>query len=284
MSRRPAAVVMLLAAGTASLAACNLVRPSEPAELDPDVIAVQAVIFAGSSSPHAIVGFPHRAGGPPPSIGLELWAQGSGPRIGAFDMGEACDPSGRGFGVYTCVSATLPAPLQSGMTYRLVAVGPGGVIEGTATVPEPPVIVSPARDTVIEWDGQFLPIATIDLTVEAPAAVHMFAVAVSDLIVTPEDGPPRLDCAFFEQPARMRIPVQDVVRLEFHSLHCSGFFQPWNEITFLVRLVGFDAAYASFAAANEHEILHGTRSFGITGAAGVFAGAAGSEPLRITIR
>lgn len=134
-----AGAVALLALGTAP--GCEIARPPS---LDPDVVAITAVLEAGEREARLLAWHPHPGAVSDPDITVEI--EGPGWKTSFSQTADPCryDDSAT-YGV--CLEAALPEAVRPGARYGLSGEGPLGTFTGTMEMPTPPVLIEP-RDTL----------------------------------------------------------------------------------------------------------------------------------------
>lgn len=177
-----------------------------------------------------------------------------------------------------CYAATLPGGVQSGREYRLLARLPDGImVEGVAAVPAAPGILAPQADArVPASEGEY----TVRLVYTTPPGTGRVEVAVLSL-----DNA----CTIrFEDPTvraggglQIGAAESNSVVVRINRVSCSERGRPVARDAVPARLVltAYDTAYARYAAEtlDRGSVLGSRASVGLTGALGLFAGAASSE-------
>ena len=284
----------LAAAVCTALAGCDLQRAPTPLEFTQEQVTVHSMLVAGADS--AAVLLTRVLPGPqanPRSRPLE----GAAVRIVAgrdtlhlLPQGHGADACNGG-GHYGriehhlgpgCYMAAVPGGVGAGESYELIVDLPGGGrIHGTATVPDVPVLMSPDAGT--EFETRDVPSSDIPpavLTRWAPVGPEMRLELRLDL-----DHP---DCTVdldFEEggvqfglwPWPYEVTGRDSVSLRIVLLSC---YEPVDITRLDGRLVltAFDSAYSRYVQkAMNRSTRVDAASVGITGALGVFAGAASAD-------
>lgn len=289
-----------VAAGGVAMAvafsSCDLVRPNDPLALDPDVVGVEIVLFAGSQTVNALVGFPNRTfinNDARPVLAL-MNASTNAPLL-AIGGAEVCvdlDPflsfvSPRTAEGMECFSANLPFMIESGGRYRIEGMGPSGSFDGEVVVPTGPVLLTAAEDLVLDRVHSSTTLASFKLRWDTPRDVALVMYAVQDLRVALEDGSVREDCTVLGNPfVGTALPEAGEAQVELQRIICPPGEEPaWTSLRFVVQLVGFDAAFAQFIElADLDTVREPLPSLGLTGAVGFFGAAGVSEAVEVLVR
>lgn len=307
-----AALALLAALGGGS---CSLTRDDEPLGLPSGGAAVHSVLVAGSDtvSVYIVRAAAHHVGGFDGSVGFAAGAdpiEGADVRIisGAdtLDLPEApagfrgcytvsaagyspeTDPEPAGSG---CYAAVLPGGVRVGVRYELLITLPGGdVVQGAAVVPEAPVLLAPEA-----W-SQFRENPSVDLPEHAAIEIPVRWTPPTPTAVAVNVGATRVfsggapvaggSCRVVQSWPYSPLVTGDSVRLDIDHLACrepgdstDWLALRWDSVHARVQTTVYDTAYARYATI----LLSGTSAradeaaAGLTGALGVFAGAAAAD-------
>lgn len=265
---------------------CDLVHPMDPVALDPDVVLVESVLFAGSAEVYAATGFPHLEAGAPPSLSLSLEGPNFSTPLQPASAPGRCGPlPGLAWGTYQCLYARLDTPVAPGGRYRLRGAGPAGEIAGESIVTRAPTLIAPATDTVVRRtlaDGR---LALIGLTFVSPPEVDQVVLSIHHLTVLLANGEQRDDCTLITDPSSgAPLQAEGTVELAFRFLSCPGGSANWREFRVSAQVVGYDRAYGRFVRSAGKGILRQPiPDFGLKGAVGVFGSAAESRAVQVTV-
>lgn len=136
----------------AASSACEIVRPVDPLEAHPDVVAIAVLLVAGESEARLLAIHPHRQRYEgKPQIGATLEGPGWTTGFTRELKLPACGQVGGSWHVPArCLGADLPAAIEAGGTYGLRGKAPLGSFEGETTVPAVPLLVEP-EDPASNW-------------------------------------------------------------------------------------------------------------------------------------
>lgn len=147
-----------------------------------------------------------------------------------------------------CYRGVVAGGVTTGATYHLVADVPGfGRINGTATIPGAPTILSPVAGTRLRLGQQYGDRPTMHLGIEAPPGV-----ARIEALLVPND--PARECEAYLTSAlggwRLAMDpedARDVTVGYFAYCRSQSGGQPTGELPVILRASTFDAGYARFA-------------------------------------
>ena len=276
-------VLLLALAALLPLAACEFVRDPVLLQFE-EQLAVHAVLLTGDTiaevlvtrtnagdSEHVVRGVPDaqvRLVSGTTSLTLSV-----NPGNSCFSHEFLGDPGlleiNRG-----CYSARVPGGLRAGTTWQLhVDAGSLGNVTGSATLPEAPAFSLPAAGTRIVSEGGFLggsPVFTMRWS-----GVPRLRLAELDVAV------PSRACSAYLAPQGTTgfgeevIPVANADSLRAR-LGDSGCTIPTQGMPAQLRVVAYDSIYTLYRDENRgpRGTLERTSSMGLSGAVGVFAGAA----------
>ncbi|MDE2973303.1 MAG: hypothetical protein OXU64_01095 [Gemmatimonadota bacterium] len=145
--RTRAGFVPAVALTVAASSACEIVRPVDPLEAHPDVVAIAILLVAGESEARLLAIHPHRQRyDQKPQIGATLEGPGWTAGFTRELRLPACGQVGGSWHVPgRCLAADLPAAIEAGGTYGLRGEAALGSFEGETTVPAVPLLVEPAE-------------------------------------------------------------------------------------------------------------------------------------------
>jgi len=275
-------VVALVFAG---LLACS----REPLSLDavPRRVSVHAMLLAGEDTVRVLVTRVGRGEAPlywntsEPVTGAEVqlsWGdeaivlRSASEQLGGCTSQHHVQPIGAG-----CYTGVVPNAVRSGVNYSLhIRLEDGGLITGTASVPSPPdvhpqaetptlvplssVDEDPGEPVHLQWDAPPDEVGSIGIAL----ALHLQDCSAF-LYVDEGDGP--------ELSVQMFVSGQTEATVGVWTATCASIED--DRVPGEIRLTSYDRAYTGFlrSAANSNEQSAPT-GFGVSGAVGVFAGAA----------
>lgn len=145
MRARAAVSGLLATTALAASTACEIVRPVDPFEAHPDVVAIAVLLVAGESEARIAALHPHRQwSATKPRFTAVLEGPGWTAEFHRELRLPACGQTGSGWHVPArCVGASLPEPIRPGGTYRIRGKAPLGSFTGEMTVPLVPSLVEP---------------------------------------------------------------------------------------------------------------------------------------------
>ncbi|CAN5300761.1 hypothetical protein BH24GEM2_BH24GEM2_06480 [soil metagenome] len=290
---------------------CEFLREPTPLEFTDEQVMVHGVLEAGADTVAVLLTRvrPGRQGSSGPEVlplsGVEVRITGGGSsvRLAEAPAGfgaclRARDTTGQGPRVFGlgCYAAVIPGGIRAGERYELLVGAPGGEIRGTVTVPARPVILRPdenARFVIRRESRDERGLGEVAVRWTAPASVagielNLVAAAVF------EQGRqvPGAACRI-ERPVGLIYPVErgdSASVVIYNPIFCH---QPTSATTeraveqdsihTRLLVVAYDTAYTRYATLPSGSSVQRDRfAAGITGALGVFAGAATSEQ-RITL-
>lgn len=302
---------VILAAGLLA-AGCEFLRSPTPLELTDEQIMVHAVLQTGTDTvsvlltrvrpqPNATPGSPFvdvlplsgadvRITGGGSTVRLAEAPAGFAPCVQLSQFAESGKPRSFGPGCYVAV---LPGGVGSGVQYALSAGLPGGgEITGVAEVPAAPVILRPtenARFTVRRQHGGGSGVGEVPVRWTAPANAGGIELRLAATAVFANGSQvPGARCGI-EQPVG---PVYDVERGDsttmviYNPIHCflrtesgSTSLLDQDSIHVRLRVTAYDTVYTRYASALESggSVQRSRFAAGVTGALGVFAGAATAD-------
>ena len=134
-----------VAAVLAASAACEIVRPVDPFEAHPDVVAIAVLLVEGESEARVAVLHPHRQwSDAKPRFSATLEGPGWTAEFHRELRLPACGRTGASWHVPArCVGAPLPEPIEPGATYGIRGEAPLGSFSGEMTVPIVPQLLEP---------------------------------------------------------------------------------------------------------------------------------------------
>jgi hypothetical protein len=295
-----------LAAWVMSLCACDLIRAPTPIELTGTRPSVHALVIAGSTTVQVQVYSvdpardPQGSGGSivAPISGARVFIASSTERIQLQEFAtvdSVCNnrQSAERLPAAGCYGGSLSRPIAPGETYSLhVELPGGGMVDGRARTPSVPQIIEPHANAHVRSQvqaGLELPyvetpmVWTIEPHVGAGNVQLMDAVPFRNGSAVKSDG----RCTGVE--ILIHHEEYGVETLRVIGLGCfenvKGTTQPiaWDSLHATLRLTAFDSAFSHYlAVANTSKVAEAEASIGITGALGVFGGAAFTDvPLTI---
>ena len=260
-------------------AACEIVRPVDPLEAHPDVVALALLLVAGESEARLLAVHPHRdvADGKP-----EITAYLDGPGwTASFSESvrlPTCGELGGSWRVPSkCFRATLPEPIESGGEYGLWGTAPLGSFTGRTEVPELPLLVNPANT----------------LRLSMPDTAGLIHIPMR-YVVGPETGTLLADLydavEILEDNTEEEIPISHIgafpTALEITGVDTISIYQDGVPMRFLLRVLGIGWNYTNFAKYPGIDPLpRPWPSFGIEGEGvyGYLDGIASSEIRRVIV-
>jgi hypothetical protein len=189
-----------------------------------------------------------------------------------------------------CYAVRVPHGIRSGERFELsIELPGGGSVRGTATIPAPPELLVPVEQARLVLDAGAPPSG-------APSGV-VRELGTVEVRWTPLAAGTRLEVGITAQPAASGAPPGMVcavsaprtaspgsvgsTRLPIFAVEClrDGAPERWSSLEARVLVTAFDTAYARYAAQviGQESILRSHAAAGLTGAYGVFAGAAAAE-------
>jgi hypothetical protein len=291
---------LILFAALAAIAGC--IRDPDPIALDEFAVSVDAVLEAGVDSAVVFIGRPAPGG----FSGRDSYRAVSGAEVAlvlgsdttwlAEDPSAPCvqgasdgDDAGRG-----CYRAHLAGSIQPGATYGLeITLPDGSRVTGSTVVPHPGEVLSPApghrvvarcasEDVCWPAPPDYAPVALLDLEWRNGEGVEAVLLHMEAVDVFYRGGTyPGSDCTLgFNVPGgflgvlRSEKTLWSVPAVQCHGEATAN--SRFDSIRARVRVVGVDAAYASYAEAlwEGSTIRDASASAGLTGAFGVFGSAA----------
>lgn len=287
LNRLAPAALLVLVAG------CDPTRPEVPLERLRSRTSVHAVLEAGTDTARVLVARydPLRRETVRVAGARVVLTRGSE----AYPLVEA--PAGFG----DCVrfsTDTLPQPIQPGCYaatiaggiragerwYLEVALPDGTAARGATTIPNVPVVASPAPNTrvrVAATPNSAAPLQPFLIRWSTPDAGG-YAQAALALDATYRAGAPITSARCQIDQSRGAVPwdvvPRDSLRLYFHDLVCtaSGNSIPWDSARATLRVTAYDTAYLRYqnTTLRDDASPANRASAGISGAVGVFGGAA----------
>lgn len=296
---RPVAAVIV-----ASLAACDFVPPPTAVELEGAAVVVHSVIAAGSDTVRVLLtrvtpdagwsvgGNDFQQGVHPvssadvrlitPEGPVSLTEEADVPVDCFGNLGESSGPG--------CYVAEVPGGIRGGVSYGLQVVLPdGSTISGVATPPAPVDIHEPAPYTRYEvaWMRSDTTRGPAEVTVRIDAAPRVAGISVSLLLAEAfVDGAadPTLMCSIDARPYPREMAVASEVPVEIHAMRCvlreEAELRPVQPDSMHVRLLvaAYDSAFMRYRRLlYEKQVPAGDATEGVSGALGLFAGAATAE-------
>ena len=293
--RRRRILGSLLVVLAAATDACDFLRDPVALQLDDGLVGVFSLLRAGQDTVAVlVVRFPPDPDFDDPQFvgigGAGVTLSGAGATLTLVEQPvessvclapvHASAPQPRTAG---CYRAVLAGGVVPGARYRLgVALPGGGVVEGAAVVPSPPVVLEPATGAEIEVPTQFEQVAGFGVAVEADELAALVEIGV-------RETDPERECSIRFHPSDNAFgsvlldpdEARDTtVQVQFVSCGIAG--QPASADQLPARLVvnAYDTAYARY---REDVLGAGSAvgasfaSAGLSGAVGFFAGVGTSE-------
>ncbi|HEX7048970.1 MAG TPA: hypothetical protein VF188_02060 [Longimicrobiales bacterium] len=306
-----ASTASVRAAGAAGLAAaillaaggCDLLRDSTAVDDLERAIAVHAIVWAGSDTVRVLI--TRIVESPAPGefpvgrvTGAEVYV--TGPE-GSVRLGEAVGPFGpcligglpsdgeeepprTGAGCYT---GRLRAAVVPGTRYTLLTVLPSGdTIRGAAVAPEPPEIIAPAAGARVAFRNDEP--ANFEVRWRSGQGTALLYTSLTDATPFVDDRAPLDGGCITEWASGEPRAGEDHIDVHLFRVECyvqdpgdadSG-PRPiaWDSARVHLRVAAFDTAYARFITEIHGEsVMRGEAGAGLSGAVGVFAGAAAAE-------
>ncbi len=284
--RVPWALALLAAWG------CDYVRPDEVFVPDAEVVAIGAVLEAGTRRAHLLASHPHAPGSAArPVVGATLIGPGVEAAydrtVDAIHCGVISERSWPG--PHVCMEATLPQPVAEGATYTLTGTTSLGSFRGETRVPGAVTVLEPLGDvtTTLEEDP-FRRFARVSLRFAVPADVALVmptvanAVQVVDSAGQSSERRIALLLVVPEHIDRSRSRA-DVEALEFKAE------APWMppEVGFDLHLLGLDEHYGRLESLREDPMVITPWPFlGLEGDAGIvgyFGSVSNSGPVHVRV-
>ena len=141
---------LVLTSPVLALSACQLFRPADLIEADPDVTTITVLLEAGDAQARLLAVHPHRPqDAEAPRIMAVLEGPGWTAAFSAEPELESCTKWPNQFvanwpGPATCLTASLPEAVRASRSYGIRGTAPLGSFTGDMTMPAPPVIEDPA--------------------------------------------------------------------------------------------------------------------------------------------
>ena len=270
-----------LAAGLAlaASAACEIVRPLDPLEAHPDVVALAVLLVAGESEARILAVHPHRGlNDGPPEITAFLEGPGWTAEFSETISLTSCGALGGSWLVPSnCLRATLPEAIQPGGEYGIRGTAPLGSFTGETSVPELPLLIEPAYTLRLDLPDESglinVPIRYAVGSETGTILVDLYDVFESSADSTEEEIPVSNLGAF---PTTVGIGLADTIAI----------YQDAKPLSFFLRLLGIGWNYTNFAKYPGIDPLpRPWPSFGIEGEGvyGYFDSIAPSEALRVFV-
>jgi hypothetical protein len=290
---------------------CEFLREPTPLELTGEQIMVHGVLEAGSDTVAVLLTRvrPGRQGTngaevlPLSGVDVRIAGGGSSVRLAEAPAGfgaclRARDTTGQGPRVFGpgCYAAVVPGGVRAGGRYELLVAAPGGEIRGTVTVPTRPVILRPdenARFVIRRESGGERAAGEIPVRWTAPATAASIELNLVAAAVFEKGGQVSGAACRIERPVGLIYPVErgdSASAVIYNPIYCH---QPTSATTVRaveqdsiharLLVVAYDTAYTRYATLPSGSSVQRDRfAAGVTGALGVFAGAATTER-RITL-
>ncbi|MDE2761652.1 MAG: hypothetical protein OXQ94_10860 [Gemmatimonadota bacterium] len=268
-------VVVALAASSA----CEIVRPVDPLEAHPDVVALALLLVAGESEARLLAVHPHRdVADSTPEITAFLDGPGWTASFSESVRLPTCGELGGSWLVPSkCLRAKLPEAIEPGGEYGLWGTAPLGSFTGETGVPELPLLVDPAN--------------TLRLSMPDTAGLIQIPMRYA---VGPETGTVLADLydvfEISEDGSEEEIPTSHIgaypVALENAQADTIRIYQDGVRMRLSLRLLGIGWNYTNFAKYPGIDPLpRPWPSFGIEGEGvyGYFDGIAHSETRRVFV-
>ena len=270
----------LLAATTlAASTACEIVRPVDPVEAHPDVVAVAALLVAGEEEARLLAVHPHRKlGDEKPLVTASLHGSGWTAEFSRELRLPACGRIGGSWHVPTrCLGATLPEAIQPGVTYGLSGTAPLGEFGGLMTVPAPPELLEPGQLVSLPLPDEA---GLIDIPLQYRIGLDIGTLLADlwDVLETEDDGTeveiPVFDLGPFPHP--LALAEHDTISI----------YQDRRPLRFLLRLLGVGWNYTNFVKyIGTDPLPRPWPSFGVEGEGvyGYFDGLVHSRIARVSV-
>lgn len=286
--RRLLAFAPLLAAG------CGITHEPTPLEFDRTFISLHAVLVSGEeraavlltrATPSDVAYLPHRV---EPVPGATVLLSGAGQTFVLQPSNAAPDACGRSELPHpslspACYVATIPGGIRAGVSYTLEATLPdGGQVHGEATIPAPPAVrtsePNPILVTASFGTGQDEQEAVAVSWDPLPAR------GVTTLSIRLEDR----DCEVWVRTgeasavASLDVTGRSSIGVRAQQVFCIDGPAEGTHAARL-RVVHYDDSYSAYLATTDDASTPVEQlSWGLTGAAGVFAGA-GASDIAVTV-
>ncbi len=268
-----------LAATVASAACDGFIRPPDPLELDPDVVAVAIMLVAGEREARLLATHPHRqANEPPPTLAATL--EGPGWTAAFSDTLELrkCIDASNWPGPARCLRAALPEEIRGGEGYEIEGTAPLGSFGGEAVLPAAPVLIEPGDSLHLPMSAEYGD-HLIPMRYRIGDDIGTLLADVLDAFRMEEDGTEtELEShhlGYFGNP--LEGTEADTVRIHYHL----------RPLRFSLRLLGIGWNYTNFLE-NEgiFPLPKPWPSFGIDGEGvyGYFDGVVPSRATRVWVR
>lgn len=285
-----------------ALPGCDITRAAAPFEYSEDNVSVYGVMEAGSDTVRVILSrFDSRV-----AASAQPFAPLSGARVrvvrgpdtthlaeapaGFSDCYRNPPPSGTQPAIRSgCYAARIPGGVRPRQQYQLSVLLPGGgTISGAALVPGAPALNSPAANARVEVPAAFSP---GEAQRPGLVRVHWAPVENAGRIEASLSGAAVYRNGRVASGVSCRVTAfpgtsADLIRLDSVVLavtapDCTENGRPatWDSISARLLVTAYDTAYARYAAelAGGGTIRHPRASAGVSGAYGVFGGAASTE-------
>lgn len=283
------ALKRLLLLGPLALAGCELTRDPTGLELDARPVGVYSVLRAGADTVSVLVvryreEFQLFEPGFEPVAGAEVRIVAGGDtlrlRPGSAECLVAPAPGERPVDAAPgCYAAGVPGGVRPAERYELLVRLPGGeTVRGATQVPRAPELLAPAEDARLTptSEGRFVLRLGFDAPPEAGLVTLTLTAVEEACEISPEDetiGP--------GEPIAVGGAGRDSAVVRVRAVRCAVKGVPVRRDTVPARLLltAFDTAYARYRAQvlDKQSVLERRASAGVSGAVGVFAGAAASE-------
>lgn len=234
-----AASGLLAATSLAVSTACEIVRPVDPFEAHPDVVAIAVLLVAGESEARVAALHPHRQwSAAKPRFTATLEGPGWTVDFHRELRLSACGRTGAGWHVPArCVAAPLPEPIRPGGTYSVRGEAPLGPFKGRMTVPIAPDLIDPEYLKSLPLPDE-AGLVDIPIEYQVSSEVGTLLADVFDVLETMADGTeveiPVSHLGPF--PATLGNAEQDTVSI----------YQDRRPLRFLLRLFGVGHNYTNF--------------------------------------
>lgn len=237
--RARAGCVLAFALTLAASSACEIIRPVDPLEAHPDVVAIAVLLVADESEARLLAIHPHRQW---QEAKPEITATLEGPGWTAEFSEElrlpACGQVGGSWHVPgRCLGAALPAAIRSGGTYGLHGTAPLGSFTGEMKMPTVPLLVDPAYLKSLPLPDT-AGLIDIPIRYQAGSDIGTLLADVSDVFETLDGG------------IEVEIPVSNLGpfpnALANSERDTVSIFQDRKPVRFLLRLLGVGRNYTNF--------------------------------------
>ena len=268
-----------VALALAASSACELVRPVDPLEAHPDVVAIAVLLVAGETEARMLAVHPHREWKHDvPVITGHLQGPGWTAEFSETVKLTDCGELGAGWQVPSrCLRATLPEAIQPGVEYGLEGVAPLGSFTGETSVPEPSVLVEPAYTLYLSQPSES---GLVDIPIRYVAGLETGTLLVDlyDVVEVSDSG--ELEEIPISQLGPFPTPLANA------EADTISVYQDARPLGFHMRLLGIGWNYTNFAKyVGIDPLPRPWPSFGIDGEGvyGYFDGIVGSVARRVFI-